>query len=295
MAESRERTASCGGSGRAGTPSRRRCARTTRASSSCRTRARRSSASPTPARCGGRSTTCRPMQFTKELDRLWEQVRPLYCKLHAYVADEAPRRSTATRFRPSGPTAGPPARQHLGTGLEQRLPARRARQRRRRLLADRHPQATQDQRRSTWSEIGERFYTSLGFAPLPETFWKRSLFVRPQDREVVCHASAWDIDLEDDIRIKMCIEPDGGGLLRRSTTSSGTTSISAPTRAQPVIFRDSANDGFHEAIGDTIALSVTPEYLVQIGLLDKAPDASRDIGLLMRARWRRLPSCRSAC
>jgi peptidyl-dipeptidase A len=115
---------------------------------------------------------------------------------------------------------------------------------------------------------GERFYTSLGFDPLPKTFWERSLFVRPKDREVVCHASAWDIDAEDDIRIKMCIE----------ATDEDFTTIHHELGHN---FYQRANDGFHEAIGDTIALSVTPEYLVRIGLLDKAPDASRDLGLLM--------------
>ena len=142
---------------------------------------------------------------------------------------------------------------------------------------------------------GERFYTSLGFAPLPPTFWERSLFVRPRDREVVCHASAWDIDLEADVRIKMCIQPTEEDF----TTIHHELGHNFYQRAYkdlPVIFRDSANDGFHEAIGDTIALSVTPEYLVRIGLLDKAPDASRDIGLLMSAcaREGRVPAVRPA-
>ena len=129
-------------------------------------------------------------------------------------------------------------------------------------------------------KVGERFYTSLGFAPLPESFWKRSLFVRPQDRDVVCHASAWDIDSEDDVRIKMCIQPTEEDF-NTIHHELGHNFYQRAYKAQPVIFRDSANDGFHEAIGDAIALSVTPEYLVRIGLLDKAPDTSRDIGLLM--------------
>jgi peptidyl-dipeptidase A len=127
---------------------------------------------------------------------------------------------------------------------------------------------------------GERFFTSLGLAPLPSTFWERSLFVRPQDREVVCHASAWDIDSEDDLRIKMCINQTAEDF----TTIHHELGHNFYQRAYkdlPMVFRDSANDGFHEAIGDTIGLSVTPEYLVKIGLLDRAPDASRDIGLLL--------------
>src|SRR5204863_4329101 len=101
---------------------------------------------------------------------------------------------------------------------------------------------------------GERFYTSLGFAPLPKTFWERSLLVRPRDREVVCHASAWDIDLEADVRIKMCIDQTGEDF----TTihhELGHNYYQRAYKDQLPLFRDSANDGFHEAIGDTIALS----------------------------------------
>jgi peptidyl-dipeptidase A len=128
---------------------------------------------------------------------------------------------------------------------------------------------------------GERFFTSLGFAPLPESFWERSLFEKPRDREVVCHASAWDVDNVNDLRIKMCIEPTAEDF----TTihhELGHNFYQRAYNTKPGLFRDSANDGFHEAVGDTIALSITPEYLVKIGLLDKAPDPSKDIGLLLR-------------
>ncbi len=127
---------------------------------------------------------------------------------------------------------------------------------------------------------GEGFFSSLGFEPLPKTFWERSMFTKPKDRDVVCHASAWDIDFVDDLRIKMCIDITAEDF----TTIHHELGHNYYQRAydkQPVLFRDSANDGFHEAIGDTIALSVTPEYLVRLGLLDKAPDTSKDIGLLL--------------
>jgi peptidyl-dipeptidase A len=135
--------------------------------------------------------------------------------------------------------------------------------------------------------IGERFFTSLAFDPLPKTFWERSLFVKPRDREVVCHASAWNIDYVDDLRIRMCIDVSAEDF----TTIHHELGHNFYQRAyneQPVVFRDSANDGFHEAVGDTLALSVTPEYLVKIGLLDTAPAATGDIGLLMRAALVRL-------
>jgi peptidyl-dipeptidase A len=127
----------------------------------------------------------------------------------------------------------------------------------------------------------EGFFTSLGFAPLPETFWTRSLFVKPRDRDVVCHASAWDLDAKDDVRIKMCIQRTGEefSVIHHEL---GHNFYQRAYKDQPVFYQDSANDGFHEAIGDTIALSVTPKYLKQIGLLEQVPDESKDIGLLMK-------------
>jgi len=130
---------------------------------------------------------------------------------------------------------------------------------------------------------GEGFFSSLGFASLPATFWQRSQFTKPRDREVICHASAWDLDNVEDLRIKMCIKVNGDDF----TTIHHELGHNYYQRAynkQSYLYLDSANDGFHEAIGDTIALSITPEYLVQIGLLDreKVPSADKDTGLLLR-------------
>jgi peptidyl-dipeptidase A len=128
---------------------------------------------------------------------------------------------------------------------------------------------------------GERFFTSLGFEPLPKTFWERSLFLKPRDREVVCHASAWDVDNDNDLRIKMCIDTTEEDFITIHHELGHNIYQRAYNR-KSMLFRDSANDGFHEAVGDTIALSITPEYLVKIGFLQKAPDTSKDIGLLLR-------------
>jgi len=219
-----------------------------------------------------------PDAYTKELDRLWEQVRPLYLKLHAYA-----RLKLRATYGDIVPASGPIPAHLLGNIWAQEWPNIYP------LLAPATADAgfsltdilkTRKASATDMVRIGERFYTSLGFDPLPKTFWERSLLVRPRDREVVCHASAWDIDFETDVRIKMCIEPTAEDF----TTihhELGHNMYQRAYKDQPVIFRDSANDGFHEAIGDTIALSVTPEYLVRINLLGKAPDASRDVGLLM--------------
>jgi peptidyl-dipeptidase A len=219
-----------------------------------------------------------PDEFIKELDRLWEQMRPLYLSLHAYV-----RMKLHEKYGDVVPANGPipahllgniwaqdwsniyplvkPANADAGYSLTD-------------ILKSRNTNA------KDMVHYGERFYTSLGFAPLPPTFWERSQFTRPRDREVVCHASAWDIDQVEDLRIKMCIEPTAEDF-NTIHHELGHNFYQRAYDQLPYLFRDSANDGFHEAIGDTIALSVTPEYLVKIGLLDKAPDASRDIGLLM--------------
>jgi peptidyl-dipeptidase A len=226
-----------------------------------------------------------PEAFPKELDRLWQQLQPLYVSLHAYV-----RTRLREKYGAVVPEKGPIPAHLLGNLWQQdwsniydlvapfgAAPSFS--------LTDRLKAKKVDALEMV--RIGERFFTSLGFAPLPKTFWERSLFVKPRDREVVCHASAWDIDNVEDLRIKMCIDVNAEDF----TTIHHELGHNFYQRAynkQPMLFRDSANDGFHEAVGDTLALSVTPEYLVRIGLLDKAPDASGDIPLLLRSALERL-------
>ena len=132
-------------------------------------------------------------------------------------------------------------------------------------------------------KIGEGFYTSLGLPALPATFWQRSQITRPRDREVVCHASAWDLDNKDDLRIKMCTKVNGDDFVTIHH-ELGHNYYQRAYNQQPYLYLNGANGGFHEAIGDFIALSITPEYLVQIGLLDrsKVPSADKDVGLLLR-------------
>jgi len=131
------------------------------------------------------------------------------------------------------------------------------------------------------ARYGEGFFTSLGFEPLPATFWTRSQFIRPRDRDVICHASAWNVDSDLDLRIKMCIKVDADNF----TTvhhEEGHNFYQRAYRNQPFLFRGGANDGFHEAIGDSIALSITPDYLKQLKLIDEVPPAEADIPLQLR-------------
>jgi peptidyl-dipeptidase A len=131
-------------------------------------------------------------------------------------------------------------------------------------------------------ERAESFFTSLGLEELPETFWERSLITQPRDRQVACHASAWNMDWQDDLRIKMCTRVNADDFVTVHH-ELGHNYYQRAYNQQDILFQTGANDGFHEAIGDFIALSVTPEYLVQIGLLDEAdmPGADADLSLLM--------------
>jgi peptidyl-dipeptidase A len=220
-----------------------------------------------------------PEQFSAELQRLWNQLRPLYLSLHAYVRSQLVKKYGPQVVPPNGPI---PAHllgniwaqdwTHIYDLLD--VPGKNA-------GIDLTPilQAKQfDTARMVKS--GENFFVSLGFQPLPKTFWDRSMFVRPRDRDVICHASAWDIDNKNDVRLKMCIQIRDEDL-RTIHHELGHNFYQMAYQNQPTLFQGSANDGFHEAVGDTIALSITPEYLQQIGLLQQVPPASQDLGLLM--------------
>jgi peptidyl-dipeptidase A len=221
-----------------------------------------------------------PDAFEKELDRLWAQVQPLYLSLHAYVRGQLAKKYGNDIVPPRGPI---PAHllgniwaqewNNVYDVMDSPKPVQSFDLTK--ILQDRKTDAR------GMVKYGENFFSSIGFAPLPGTFWERSLFTKPADREVVCHASAWDIDSKDDLRVKMCIQPTEEDF-RVIHHELGHDYYDRAYNNQPPLFRDSANDGFHEAVGDTIALSVTPEYLKKIGLIDTVPPASGDIDYLLR-------------
>ncbi len=221
-----------------------------------------------------------PEAFQKELDRLWTQLQPLYVSLHAYVRGQLVKKYGKQIAPPDGPIPAyllgniwaqewnnvydlmdsPKPVQSFDLG---------------KILAERKTDAR------GMVKYGENFFSSIGFAPLPATFWQRSLFTKPADRDVVCHASAWDVDFVDDLRVKMCIQITEEDF-RTIHHELGHNYYQRAYNQQPFLFRDSANDGFHEAVGDTIALSVTPDYLKQLGLIDTVPPASGDIDYLLQ-------------
>lgn len=224
-----------------------------------------------------------PTEFAAMTERLWQETKPLYEALHTYVrwklnekyGDAVQPKTGPIRADLLGnmwaqewgniyPLVAPKGSGDLGYDIGDLLKAK-----------GKGP--------LDMVHYGENFYSSLGFKKLPDTFWQRSLFTKPADREVVCHASAWDIDNKDDIRIKMCIKVNADDFVTIHH-ELGHNYYQRAYNKQPYFYLNGANDGFHEAIGDFIALSITPQYLVDIGLLDKkdVPGADKDTGLLLR-------------
>lgn len=224
-----------------------------------------------------------PEDFARLMDKLWLQVKPLYDQIHCYTRTKLNQKYGDAVQPASGPIradllgnmwaqewgniydiVAPKGAGDIGYDLTQLLVAK-------------------GYEPVRMVKAGEGFYTSLGLAPLPASFWERSLITKPRDREVVCHASAWDIDNKDDLRIKMCTKVNADDFVTIHH-ELGHNYYQRAYNKQPFLYLNGANDGFHEAIGDFIALSVTPDYLVRIGLLDKSkvPGADKDIGLLLR-------------
>ncbi len=221
-----------------------------------------------------------PDEFSAEIERLWQQVRPLYLSLYTFVRARLSQHYGADLVPPNGPMPadllGNPWAQEWGNvypllGMPQTSSGYDLTE----LL-----KAKSVEPRGMVKDA-ENFFTSMGFAPLPQTFWERSLFTKPADRDVVCHASAWDIDNKDDLRIKVCLQVRDVDFVTVHH-ELGHNFYQRAYKNQPFLFENGANDGFHEAIGDSIALAITPDYLHQVGLLEQVPSADNDIPQLLK-------------
>ena len=229
-----------------------------------------------------------PEEMEAEVDRLWGQVKPLYSELHCYARTKL----NAQYGDDVQPKTGPIRADLLGNmwaqdwsgiydvvktdtpGPSYNLTAR---------LVEKGYDPIK------MVKTGEAFFTSLGLAPLPQTFWERSMITRPADREVICHASAWDLDNKEDVRIKMCTEVNEEDF-DTVHHELGHNFYQRAYKDQDLLYKDGAHDGFHEAIGDFIGLSITPEYLKQIGLIDESemPPAEADTALLLNTALKKV-------
>jgi peptidyl-dipeptidase A len=252
-----------------------------------------------------------PAEFSAELDRAWVQLEPLYRELHTYVRHKLIAKYGAVADRPDGMIPAhlfgnmwaqewgniydivAPTDPKLTSFKMYDLEAALKKQ-----IAANDPAAAKafDPQTDPSSDAGhaaqvaagkdmvhygESFFVSLGFPKLPETFWQRSQFVHPRDAEVVCHASAWDVDNVDDLRVKLCVQVNDD-YFTTVHHELGHNFYQRAYNKQPMLFRNGANDGFHEAIGDSIALAITPAYLKQLKLIDQVPPAEADIPLQLR-------------
>ncbi|MFQ5608674.1 MAG: M2 family metallopeptidase [Woeseiaceae bacterium] len=212
-----------------------------------------------------------PAEFEADTARLWSEVKPLYDELHCHV------RATLGEFygEDKVPQNGPIPAHLLGNMWAQSwnflydiLEPYDG-------VADLDVDSTLQTRNYSPEEMvrsAENFYVSLGMPRLPDTFWERSMFTKPADRDVVCHASAWGLDGGNDLRIKMCIRQNYDEL-RVIYHELGHNYYQRAYRDQPRIFQNSAHAGFHEAIGDTVVLSMTPGYLAEVGLIREASES----------------------
>ena len=214
-------------------------------------------------------------EFKAETGRLWEQVKPLYDELHCHVR----ARLGEVYGEDKVPQDGPIPAHLLGNmwaqswGFIYDLMEPYAG------VADIDVDTTLKTKNYSPQEMvrsAESFYASLGMERLPDTFWERSMFSKPADREVVCHASAWNLDGDDDLRIKMCIKQTYDEL-RVIYHELGHNYYQRAYNEQPMLFRGGAHGGFHEAIGDTVTLSMTPEYLAEVGLIASAEQSRQAV------------------
>ncbi|MFK8053921.1 MAG: M2 family metallopeptidase [Woeseiaceae bacterium] len=208
--------------------------------------------------------------FDQETSRLWQQVEPLYEALHCYVRQELSDTYGEERVSPNGPIPahllGNMWSQSWGNiyDLVEPYPG----------VASADVSAALVEQEYTpvqMVELAEDFFVSLGLPELPDSFYERSQFTKPRDREVVCHASAWPLEGGDDVRIKMCIEPTFD-MLSTIYHELGHIYYFLAYNEQPPLFQDGAHDGFHEGIGDTITLSLTPAFLQQVGLIENVAE-----------------------
>ena len=229
-----------------------------------------------------------PDAFAAKTDALWDQVAPLYNKLHCYVRAKLNEKYGDAVQPATGPiradltgdmwTQGwaniydivAPKDASLGYDLTAAL-------------------VSQGYDAEKIVHTADNWYQSIGFAPEPATFWARSMIVRPRDREVVCHASAWSIDGKDDLRVKACFKVTADDFYT-THHELGHNMYQRAYNIQPYLFQGGANDGFHEAIGDFAALNaLTPDYLKQLGLIDAVPGAQADIPYLLRMALDKVP------
>ena len=226
-------------------------------------------------------------EFLDETDRVWDELKPLYDALHCHVRDELSNYYGEEIVAKTGSLPAHVLGNMWGQSWSNIYDL---------VYTPESSSSSSDINLTNiliekdideieMVKIAENFFISLGFEPLSDTFWERSLFIKPQDRNVVCHASAWDLNSDvNDLRIKMCIERNAEDFSVIHHELGHIFYYQAYSDL-PDIFQSGANDGFHEAVGDLLTLSITPNYLQKIDMVseEQAKQANSDpISLLMQ-------------
>ncbi|CRK96558.1 CLUMA_CG009925, isoform A [Clunio marinus] len=216
--------------------------------------------------------------FRYEMEDVWKEILPLYEQLHTYV-----RRKLREFYGPDKINRNAPLPAHiLGNMYGQSwnilditvpYPGRS------------NLDVTPAMRAQGYSplimfQLGEEFFTSMNMTAMPPEFWAHSIFEEPVDRPVLCQPSAWDFCNGADYRIKMCTDVTHKDFV---TVHHELAHIQyfLNYHNNPKVFRDGANPGFHDAIGDAISLSITPKHLQGLGLIQKSiDDTAHEINFL---------------
>ena len=220
-------------------------------------------------------------QFSAEVERLWGQVQPLYEALHCHVRAQLGQQYGEAEV----PQQQPIPAHLLGNMWAQQWGELYPRMEPYPGVSDLDVSAAlqaQDYDAKRMVKQAETFYTSIGFPQLPQSFYDKSMLTKPRDRDVVCHASAWDIDYQGDVRIKMCIEPNEEQLMT-IYHELGHIYYDLAYNPQPLLFQSGAHDGFHEAVGDTMMLAMTPGYLNSVGL---APEPAQSQAAVINQQFK---------
>ncbi|RWS24917.1 TPA angiotensin converting enzyme precursor-like protein [Leptotrombidium deliense] len=211
--------------------------------------------------------------FKRNVENLWEEMKAFYADLHAYVrmklrkiyGDKMPADGTIPAHLLGNMWA-----QQWGNIYNEVVP-----------YAD-LPQidVTSEMIKQGYDamkmfKLSEKFFVDLGLNKMEDEFWKNSIIVKPENRELICHASAWDFSDGSDFRIKMCTDVNFHDLITIHH-EMGHIQYYQLYKDQPQVFREGANPGFHEALGDLMGLSVsTPGHLKKIKLLNNFDESDK--------------------
>jgi len=224
-------------------------------------------------------------EMLKMLDDWMATLRPLYLQLHTWA-----KYKLAEKYHQSVPKEIPA--HWINNRWSQEWPS---------LVDAANIDKYFEGRKPEWIiKTAEQFYTGLGFSPLPESFWQKSdLYPLPPEskRKKNTHASCWHIDLETDIRSLQSIEPNARWFFTAHHELGHGYYFKAYTRPEvPYLLRLGAAPGFHEGVGELIALASSQvPYLQSRKILPADFKPDKTAFLLDDALARSVPFIYFAC